>query len=130
VTGSPQRDAPVSYRIRVAGHLDPHWSAWFGDLELTRDADGATSLTGPVSDQAALHGHLAKIRDLGVTLMSVSALDAPTGAGHVPDPADGHGRCGNQARDTTSWNAPTGSGYAQPEPPRHRKGSTSRASSD
>ena len=70
---------PVAYRIRVAGHLDDHWTTWFNELVLHRDNDGTTTLTGPVTDQAQLHGLLARIRDLGVTLISLQA--------HAPLPA-------------------------------------------
>ncbi|KRE41093.1 hypothetical protein [Knoellia sp. Soil729] len=63
---------PDAYVIRVGGHLDPHWAAAFG-LALAHDPDGTTLLTGVVADQAALHGTLARIRDLGVTLISVTA---------------------------------------------------------
>lgn len=70
---------PAGYVLRVSGHLDPHWSAWFGDLTLTHDDDGTTSLRGAVADQAELHGILTKIRDLGVTLLSVAAIDPPAG---------------------------------------------------
>lgn len=84
MTGQIRRPAPVAYRLRVAGHLDQHWSAWFGGLALVRDSDGTSTLSGVVVDQAALHGLLAKIRDLGVTLLSVEIVQAP-------DPADGDG---------------------------------------
>ena len=57
------------------GHLDDHWSSWFGDVTLTRDADGTTSITGTVGDHAELHGLLTKVRDLGVALISVDLLD-------------------------------------------------------
>ena len=63
------------YELRIAGHLDEHWSTWF-DLTLTRNDDGTTTLRGPVTDQAALHGLIAKVRDLGATLLSVETLDA------------------------------------------------------
>jgi hypothetical protein len=63
------------YEIRVKGHLAPSWSAWLDGLELSHDADGNTTLSGPVTDQAALHGLHAKIRDLGLTLLSVQSLD-------------------------------------------------------
>jgi hypothetical protein len=66
---------PVGYRLRVAGHLDAHWSAWFGDLTLAHEPDGTTSLTGVVADQAELHGLLMKVRDLGVILVSVQEVD-------------------------------------------------------
>jgi len=66
------------YRLRVNGHLDQHWSSWFGDLTLTHEEDGTTCLTGAVADQAQLHGLLTKIRDLGVTLISVEVVDLAT----------------------------------------------------
>ncbi len=61
------------YRLRIAGHLDPLWSATFG-FTVTHEPDGTTTLTGVVADQAELHGLLAKIRDLGVTLISLTAV--------------------------------------------------------
>jgi hypothetical protein len=75
MTQSSKPQAPTGYRLRVAGHLDQHWSASFGGLELTHEDDGTTSLTGVVPDQAALHGLLTRIRDLGVTLISVAVID-------------------------------------------------------
>jgi hypothetical protein len=77
MTQSPPRQAPTGYRLQVAGHLDQHWSAWFGDLQLTHEDDGTTSLSGVVADQAELHGLLTKIRDLGVALISVAVIDPP-----------------------------------------------------
>ena len=72
----PAPHAPVGYELRIDGHLDPHWSAWFGGLTLIREDDGTTALRGVVADQAELHGLLAKVRDLGMTLISVQAIDA------------------------------------------------------
>ena len=66
---------PAGYRLRVEGHLDEHWAAWFDGLTLTHEDDGTTSLSGVVADQAALHGLLMKVRDLGITLISVEAID-------------------------------------------------------
>jgi len=80
MTGSTGPQPSARYRLRVAGHLDPHWSAWFDGLVLTQDDDGSTSLTGPVADQAQLHGLLTKIRDLGVTLIAVTAIDPVDGS--------------------------------------------------
>ena len=60
-----------AYRITVKGTLDDGWSPWFDGLRITRDANGDTALVGKVRDQAALHGLLAKIRDLGLTLIAV-----------------------------------------------------------
>lgn len=62
---------PVVYQIRLKGHLDAQWTDWFGGLTITLEEDGNTLLTGPVIDQAALHGLLKKVRDLGMTLVSV-----------------------------------------------------------
>ena len=62
------------YQFTVAGHLDDHWPAWLGDLTITRQDDGTSTLTGTVVDQAELHGVLAGIRDIGATLLSVRAL--------------------------------------------------------
>lgn len=75
MTQSPQRLVPTGYRLRVDGHLDHHWSPWFGDLTLSHEDDGTTTLTGAVADQAELHGLLTKIRDLGVTLISLAVVD-------------------------------------------------------
>lgn len=62
------------YEIRLKGHLDPHWANWFGGLAITLTAGGDTVLTGPVADQAALHGLLKKVRDVGLPLRSLSCL--------------------------------------------------------
>lgn len=74
--GHPERAAMsrrgAACEIRVAGHLDERWSAWFGGLTLTREDDGSTTLRGAVADQAELHGLLAKVRDLGAPLLSVT----------------------------------------------------------
>jgi hypothetical protein len=80
----PRQQAPACYRLRVDGHLDDHWSAWFGDLTLTQEGDGTTSLTGLVSDQAELHGLLRKVRDLGVTLISVAVIEPGEQPGRSP----------------------------------------------
>lgn len=79
----PLPDVPAAYELRVEGHLDQHWSTWFAGLTLTHQDDGTTTLTGSVRDQAELHGLLAKIRDLGTTLISVTAL--AVGRGDEPD---------------------------------------------
>lgn len=64
-----------SYEIRLEGRLDDRWTTWFDGLALTHDSDGTTTLRGDVVDQAALHGLLQRIRDLGVPLVSVTHLD-------------------------------------------------------
>ncbi len=72
-TDDPQ--APVRYEIRVKGHLDTRWAAWFDGLALSHGSDGTTLLRGPVVDQAALHGLLSKVRDLGLPLISLIQVD-------------------------------------------------------
>jgi hypothetical protein len=67
-------DRPAHYEIRVGGVLDRHWSSWFEGLEISSDEPGQTLITGPVVDQAALHGLLAKVRDLGLPLLSVQRI--------------------------------------------------------
>jgi len=69
--------APAHYELRVEGHLDESWSSWFGGMALIREDDGTTALRGLVADQAALHGLITKVRDLGATLISVEVIDAP-----------------------------------------------------
>jgi hypothetical protein len=61
-----------SYRVCVQGHLDDRWSSWFEGLAVHRQDDGTTLLVGPIGDQAALHGMFARIRDLGLALLSVN----------------------------------------------------------
>ena len=60
-----------NYRIRIKGHLDHEWSEWFDGLRITQEDNGDTLLSGPIVDQAALHGLLRKIRDMGLPLISV-----------------------------------------------------------
>lgn len=70
-------EGSLQYDIRVKGHLDTRWAAWFGGLILTNDGDGTTVIRGPVVDQAALHGLLQKLRDMGVPLISVTQVNPP-----------------------------------------------------
>lgn len=79
-------DAAAVYALRVAGHLDDRWSQRFEGLTLTREPDGTTSLIGTVADQAALHGLLAGVRDLGLTLISVAIVELPGATGPRPTP--------------------------------------------
>jgi hypothetical protein len=73
---NPQIDPnhPMIYQIRIEGHLGPEWSDWFEGLTITLEDNGDTLLTGPVIDQAALHGLLKKVRDLGMPLLSVDPV--------------------------------------------------------
>lgn len=63
------------YQIRIKGHLSIQWADWFGGLSITLEDNGDTLVTGPVIDQAALHGLLRKVRDLGMPLLSIMRMD-------------------------------------------------------
>ena len=70
-TKQPQ---PEIFEIRLQGHLDTRWASWFDGLTITQTEDGNTVLSGPVADQAALHGLLKKVRDLGLPLLSINPI--------------------------------------------------------
>lgn len=76
----PERDVqqPGVYQIRIGGHLSPQWADWFAGLTITLEEDGSTLLSGPLVDQAALHGILKKVRDLGMPLLSVNFVEPGT----------------------------------------------------
>jgi hypothetical protein len=82
---SASAQLPARYRIRIRGHLDPAWSTWFDGLTITLEDDGSTELAGPLVDQGALFGLLARLRDLGATLLLVErlAIDGPAAGGGV-----------------------------------------------
>ena len=81
-----KQDSPVQYEIRVKGHLHARWAACFDGLCLTNDSDGTTTIHGPVVDQAALHGLLQRLRDVGVPLLSVTQLTPASPDAPVIDP--------------------------------------------
>jgi len=68
-------DQPTIYQIRLKGHLDDQWTDWFAGLTITQEEDGNMVLTGLLVDQAALHGLLKKVRDLGLPLVSINRLE-------------------------------------------------------
>ena len=70
-------DQPMVYQIRIKGHLGPRWTDRFGGMTITLEDNGETLLTGPVVDQAALHGLLRKVRDLGMPLISAVRVKPP-----------------------------------------------------
>ncbi|MDB5082205.1 MAG: hypothetical protein JWP00_4129 [Chloroflexi bacterium] len=73
------------YEIRIKGHLSPQWRDWFGGLTLTLEDNGETLLIGLVADQAALHGLLRKVRDLGMPLLSIIRVEPGPGQAAGPD---------------------------------------------
>ena len=84
----PDPNQPMVYQIRLKSHLDSDWMDWFEGLTITLEKNGHTLVTGPVVDQAALYGLLKKIRDLGISLISVNRLapDASTALGSGQSP--------------------------------------------
>jgi len=73
--GAKPAEPLTYYELRVQGGLDGRWSAWFEGLQISSDDHGVTTIVGPVADQPALHGLLARVRDLGLPLLSVRQLD-------------------------------------------------------
>jgi len=86
ISTGPQHN-PGRYEIRLKGHLDSRWAAWFDGLSLTNETDGSTIIYGPVADQSALYGLLQKVRDLGLPLVSVTQVEP----GQPDAPASGPG---------------------------------------
>ncbi len=86
----PDRYGAGRCQIRLKGHLDARWAAWFDELNLSRETDGTTIIDGPIADQAALHGLLQKVRDVGLPLISVTyvepgQLDGPSNLDGSPN---------------------------------------------
>jgi hypothetical protein len=82
-TPTPDRPEAGRYEIRLTGRLDAHWAAWFDGLTVSHESDGTTVIRGAIADQAALHGLLQRVRDLGLPLVSVTRLEpeGPTTTG-------------------------------------------------
>jgi hypothetical protein len=104
---------PTTYRVRVKGHLGPEWSAWFDGLAITNLPHGVAELAGPLADQAALHGVLLKVRDLGLPLLSVTTVRParharPPGRGPPPAPADGRAAPGGRGAGLRAGGHPPG----------------------
>jgi hypothetical protein len=83
---SDTRREPRQYEIRLKGHLEARWTAWFDGLSLTQESDGTTVIRGPVIDQAALHGLLGKVRDLGLPLIAAVQVDPAIADGQAERP--------------------------------------------
>ena len=74
-TPTPDRPDAGRYQIRLTGHLDAHWATWFDGLTVSQETDGTTVIGGAIADQAALHGVLHRVRDLGLPLVSVTRME-------------------------------------------------------
>lgn len=86
---APHETPPTVYHILIRDQLDQLWSEWLNGMSITNESDGTSTLSGPITDQAALHGLLAKIRDLGMTLLEVRQAAMPRPAAGDGDEADG-----------------------------------------
>jgi hypothetical protein len=75
-TPTPDRPEAGRYEIRLTGRLDAHWATWFDGLNVSYETAGTTVISGPIPDQAALHGLLQRVRDLGLALVSVTRVEA------------------------------------------------------
>jgi hypothetical protein len=82
VNSGADADQPTLYEIRIKGQLDHQWTDWFGGLAITLQCNGDTLLSGPIVDQAALHGVLRKVRDLGMPLLSITPRDSQSNGDH------------------------------------------------
>ena len=91
-TSTDEQHHPGWYEIRLKGHLDARWAAWFDGLRLAHEGDGTTLIHGPVVDQAALHGLLQRVRDVGLPLLSVMRVDPQQASGPDVDADTDHHR--------------------------------------
>ena len=76
----------MQYEVVVAGHLAPRWAAWFDGFSITPEPDGTTLIQGDVVDQAALHGLVQRLRDIGIPLISLTPVEASTHERVAPEP--------------------------------------------
>ncbi len=98
INSESEQAQPLVYQIRIQGHLGREWTDWFGGLTITLEDNGETLITGPVVDQAALHGLLRKVRDLGMPLLSLSRVEP--GQAEAPDVNETHHYRAKKGGDT------------------------------
>ncbi len=98
INSESEKAQPLVYQIRIKGQLGREWTDWFGGLTITLEDNGETLLTGPVIDQAALHGLLRKVRDVGMPLLSVNCVEP--GQAEVPDVNETHHYRSKKGGDT------------------------------
>ncbi len=84
-TPGPDRSESGRYEVRLTGHLDAHWTTWFDGSSISYEDDGTTVISGQVVDQAALHGLIQRVRDLGIPLVSVRKVDSDQPDVTTPD---------------------------------------------
>ena len=87
LSSQPDPSQPLVYQIRIKGHLNSEWADWFEGLTITLEDNGEMLLTGLVCDQAALHGLLKKVRDLGMPLLSINPIEPDQAAVAAADPS-------------------------------------------
>ena len=92
------RHAPGRYEIRLQGRLEARWAAWFDGLSLSHESDGTTVLRGPVVDQAALHGLLQRVRDLGLPLVAATRISSAQADGPNAGPDADHRRANTEIK--------------------------------
>ena len=85
-TSKEDRAEAGRYEVRLTGHLDARWAAWFDGLAVRHESDGTTVISGPIADQAALHGLLQRVRDLGIPLVSVTRSEPDQTNAPGPEP--------------------------------------------
>ena len=89
-TPGPDRSESGRYEVRLTGHLDAHWTAWFDGLTVSYENDGTTVIGGELVDQAALHGLIQRVRDLGLPLVSVMKVDSDQSGVTTPTAQSAH----------------------------------------
>jgi hypothetical protein len=102
INSESEKAQPLVYQIKIKGHLGREWTDWFEGLTIMALDNGETLLTGPVLDQAALHGVLRKVRDVGMPLLSINCVQP--GQAEASDVSETHHSCSNKRREQNEVN--------------------------